>query len=195
MLEVGGSFNRHDGVFTASVSGVYVFSWSTYSCYNGDIVSELIVNSERRGGIRSDNLTVREDHSSSGCLVVDLSQGDIVFIFYTPNKFLNWINNQLPWILRVFIQWMVFEVPTKVILRSLVYLCFSSLRKIFFFVKRATVLFRINFKGDIKKKFHEKQKGNLCKHKRKGNRGLHCKLFFNFNTFTSRCLLQHISFS
>lgn len=86
MLEVGGSYNRHDGVFTASVSGVYVFSWSTYSGYNGDIVSELMVNSERRGGIRSDNLTVREDHSSSGCIVVDLSQGDIVFIFTHPTS-------------------------------------------------------------------------------------------------------------
>lgn len=80
ITNVGGSYNQHDGVFTAPISGVYVFNWNLYSSYHGDIISELMVNSDRKGGRRSDSLTVTEDHSSSGRVVVDISQGDIVFI-------------------------------------------------------------------------------------------------------------------
>uniref|UniRef100_A0A8W8J274 C1q domain-containing protein n=1 Tax=Magallana gigas TaxID=29159 RepID=A0A8W8J274_MAGGI len=80
ITNVGSSYNHHDGVFTAPVSGVYVFNWNIYSGFHGDVVSELMVNSDRKGGIRSDSLTVTEDHGSSGSVVVDISQGDIVFI-------------------------------------------------------------------------------------------------------------------
>lgn len=70
ITNVGSSYNRHDGVFTVPVSGV----------------TELMVNSDKKGGTRSDSHTVREDHSSSGCVVVEISQRDIVFIRTHPTS-------------------------------------------------------------------------------------------------------------
>lgn len=86
ITNVGGSYNHHDGVFTAPVSGVYVFNWSTYSGYNSDIFTVLMVNSNQKSGTRSDSLNVREDHTSSGCAVVEITQGDIVFIRTHPTS-------------------------------------------------------------------------------------------------------------
>ena len=67
-------------MFTAPTNGIYVFNWNLYSSYHGDVVSELMVNSNSKGCRRSDSSTVNEDHSSSGCVVVALNHGDIVFI-------------------------------------------------------------------------------------------------------------------
>lgn len=89
ITNVGGSYNHHDGVFMAPVSGVYVFyvfNWSTYSGYNSDIFTVLMVNSNQKSGTRSDSLNVREDHTSSGCAVVEITQGDIVFIRTHPTS-------------------------------------------------------------------------------------------------------------
>lgn len=84
ITNVGGSYNRHSGVFTAPVSGVYVFNWNIYSGFRGDITSELMVNSSRKGGRRSDSRVTNEDHSSSGCIVVNIKKGDVVFIRMHP---------------------------------------------------------------------------------------------------------------
>lgn len=86
ITNVGSSYNHHDGVFTAPISGVYVFTWKTYSGFNSDIYTVLMVNSDPKSGTRSDSHTVSEDHSSSGCLVVEISQGDIVFIKTHPTS-------------------------------------------------------------------------------------------------------------
>lgn len=80
ITNVGASYNHHDGVFTAPVSGVYVFNWNIYSSFNGDIFTELMVNSDKKGGARSDSHTVGEDHNSTHSIIVEISQGDIVFI-------------------------------------------------------------------------------------------------------------------
>lgn len=89
ITNVGGSYNRHDGVFTAPVTGVYVFNWNIYSSFKGDITSELMVNSVRKGGQRSDSRVTNEDHSSSGCVVVSIRRGDVVFIRIHPTHTLN----------------------------------------------------------------------------------------------------------
>ena len=80
VTNVGSAYNKHDGVFTAPTNVIYVFNWNLYSSYHGDVVSELMVNSNSKGDRRSDSTTVNEDHSSSGCVVVALNHGDIVFI-------------------------------------------------------------------------------------------------------------------
>lgn len=41
---------------------------------------------DRKGGILSDSLNVREAHSSSGCIVVKIRQGNIVFILTHPTN-------------------------------------------------------------------------------------------------------------
>ncbi|XP_056017323.1 complement C1q-like protein 4 [Ostrea edulis] len=84
ITNVGAAYNHHDGVFTAPTNGVYVFNWNLYSSYHGDLVSELMVNSAKKGGRRSDSLRVEEDHSSSGTVVVQINQGDVVYVRMHP---------------------------------------------------------------------------------------------------------------
>ena len=84
VTNVGSAYNKHDGVFTAPTNGIYVFNWNLYSSYHGDVISELMVNSDKKGARRSDSATVNEDHSSSGCVVVALNHGDIVFVRTHP---------------------------------------------------------------------------------------------------------------
>ncbi|XP_056017324.1 multimerin-2-like [Ostrea edulis] len=84
ITNVGVAYNHHDGVFTAPTNGVYVFNWNLYSSSHGDLVSELMVNSAQKGGRRSDSLRVEEDHSSSGTVVVQINQGDVVYVRMHP---------------------------------------------------------------------------------------------------------------
>lgn len=80
ITNVGDSYNPNDGAFRDPVGLVYVFNWNLYSSYHGDIISELMVNSVNLGGRRSDSNTNDEDHSSSGCVVVEIRQGDAVYV-------------------------------------------------------------------------------------------------------------------
>lgn len=53
-------------------------NWNPNSSYNGDVVSYLMVNSDKKGSRRSESKTDDEDHISSGCVVIEIKQGDIV---------------------------------------------------------------------------------------------------------------------
>lgn len=75
----GHSYNQNEGVFKAPVSRDYVFNGNLYSSLNGDVVSELMVNSDTMGGSRSVSETDDGDHISSDCVVVEIRQGDIVY--------------------------------------------------------------------------------------------------------------------
>ncbi|XP_078311036.1 uncharacterized protein LOC144618570 [Crassostrea virginica] len=80
ITNIGSAYSPNTGVFTAPMTGVFVFNWNLYSGYRGDLVSNLMVNSDNKGGRRSDSAIVDEDHSSSGCVVVALNQGDEVYV-------------------------------------------------------------------------------------------------------------------
>lgn len=80
ITNIGSAYSPNTGVFTAPMTGVFVFNWNLYSGYRGDLVSNLMVNSDNKGDRRSDNAIVDEDHSSSGCVVVALNQGDEVYV-------------------------------------------------------------------------------------------------------------------
>lgn len=80
IINVGGFYNWYSGVFMVLVSGVYVFNWNIYSCFRGDIILELMVNFFRKGGRWLDSWVINEDYSFSGCIVVNIRKGDVVFI-------------------------------------------------------------------------------------------------------------------
>ena len=80
VTNIESAYSPNTGVFTAPINGVFVFNWNLYSGYRGVLISNLMVNSDNKGGRRSDSTTSDEDHSSSGCLVVALHQGDEVFV-------------------------------------------------------------------------------------------------------------------
>lgn len=80
IINVGGFYNWYSGVFMVLVSGVYVFNWNIYSGFWGDIILELMVNFFRKGGRWLDSWVIKEDYSFSGCIVVNIKKGDVVFI-------------------------------------------------------------------------------------------------------------------
>lgn len=80
LTNAGSSYNQRDGVFTAPTAGVYVFHWVTYSQHQGDVITELVINSVSRGCSRSDSHTLDEHHASSGLVVLHVSQGDLVSV-------------------------------------------------------------------------------------------------------------------
>ncbi|XP_062615800.1 uncharacterized protein LOC134277488 [Saccostrea cucullata] len=80
ITNVGSFYNHHDGIFTTPTNGVYVFIWNLYSSFHDKVMSELMVNSASKGTRLSSGYTVNEDHSSSGTVVVEISQGDVVYI-------------------------------------------------------------------------------------------------------------------
>jgi hypothetical protein len=85
ITNVAGAYNRHDGVFTAPTNGIYAFIWNLYTSQHGSIVSQLMINSAPKGGRRSDSGRSDEDHSSSGTVVVQLNQGDVVYVRTHPS--------------------------------------------------------------------------------------------------------------
>ncbi|OWF49073.1 uncharacterized protein LOC110452236 [Mizuhopecten yessoensis] len=79
LLDIGGNYNKADGVYIVPVSGVYVFTWITTGESTANVVTELVINGSPRGRIFSDPDAAHWD-SSTGLIVTSASVGDHVFI-------------------------------------------------------------------------------------------------------------------
>ena len=90
VTNIGGNYNFHTGIFTATESGVYVFSWTVF-CDNGNYyTSELIKNSSAEGGITCQSIYHHPEYnflnSASSVVVLQLYSGDVVYVRTNPTN-------------------------------------------------------------------------------------------------------------
>lgn len=83
VTNLGNGYNKHTGFFTPPVSGVYVFTWTTFACANSYFPVEITVNSSPIGV--TFNHGPNTYNAVTGVVVVDVNQGDSVGIRTRPN--------------------------------------------------------------------------------------------------------------
>ena len=84
VTNVGGNYNRHSGIFTSSSHGVYVFSWTLFCETGGYLYSEVVINSNPVGALRCSAEGATNMRHVTGVVVVEVNQGDIVYIRNNP---------------------------------------------------------------------------------------------------------------
>ncbi|XP_052072215.1 uncharacterized protein LOC127710429 [Mytilus californianus] len=67
-----------------SVTGVYVFIWTVASSSHSFIYSQMVINSYPFGAIFTDSDEIGDYHTSTGNVVAELNQGDVVYIRTHP---------------------------------------------------------------------------------------------------------------
>ena len=83
----GNHYNAFSGIFTASQHGVYVFTWNLYCGENGGFIySQLVVNSDVVGAIYTDAVGSDYVRTTTGVVVVEINNGDIVFVRVHPTR-------------------------------------------------------------------------------------------------------------
>ncbi|XP_062611252.1 complement C1q tumor necrosis factor-related protein 3-like [Saccostrea cucullata] len=84
ITNVGGYYNRHMGIFSSPVNGVYTFSWTLYCISDGYIYSEIVVNSNAAGAMYCDGQGALSLRHTTGVVVVEINLGDVVYIRTHP---------------------------------------------------------------------------------------------------------------
>lgn len=79
-LNKGNGYKAFDGIFIAPTSGTYVFSWSFMSDVHGNVITELTKNADVIGNRFADSLNSAVYDFSTGTVVVDILQGDHVYV-------------------------------------------------------------------------------------------------------------------
>ena len=86
----GNHYNTFSGIFTASQHGVYVFTWNLYCGGNGGFIySQLVVNSDVVGAMVTDARGTDYARTTTGVVVVEINNGDIVFVRIHPTNLHN----------------------------------------------------------------------------------------------------------
>jgi glucuronosyltransferase len=80
LTNIGGAYNGKSGIFACHQPGVYVFYWVTTNKDTTYMDSELVVNGEEQCQAFSDSGNHNDYTVASNTVVVDLKQGDQVWI-------------------------------------------------------------------------------------------------------------------
>jgi hypothetical protein len=84
VTNLGNGYNKHTGFFTPPVSGVYVFTWTTFSCLSSRFPIQITVNSNPLGVTFSESASTVYN-GVTGVVVIHVNQGDSVGIRTRPN--------------------------------------------------------------------------------------------------------------
>lgn len=84
VTNIGNHYNKHTAAFTAPQHGVYVFTWNLYCNTGGYVYSQLVVNSNVVGAMFTDAEGASNIRSHTGIVVVEVNQGDVVFVRTHP---------------------------------------------------------------------------------------------------------------
>ncbi|XP_062570310.1 cerebellin-1-like [Saccostrea cucullata] len=86
LTNVGHGNNKHSGIFTAPHTGIYVFAWTVYCDPHGYIFSQIAINSNLVGASFTDAYDSTYTQTSNGLIVVEINEGDTVFIRTHPTN-------------------------------------------------------------------------------------------------------------
>lgn len=86
ITNAGNGYHPHSGTFIAPRSGYYVFTWSFRIQHDAHISTELVVNGTPQGSVYYD-ATEKVGGNTSGTVVVQVNQGDEVFIRITNDYY------------------------------------------------------------------------------------------------------------
>ncbi|XP_052693526.1 complement C1q-like protein 4 isoform X2 [Crassostrea angulata] len=108
VTNTGGKFNSKTGVFTCPTQGVYAFSWTVYCSNGGYLISELVVNSRSVGDMLCSGQGDDNIRHTSSVAVVELNEGDRVYVRTHPIAVLNGVLWSGPTYLSSFSGWTIF---------------------------------------------------------------------------------------
>ena len=77
---LGSAYNKHTGIFMTPDDGVYVFTWTIFSNFNSQILTQIVVNSGAFDSMITDSQEIHDVHSTTKTIVVSLTRGDVVYV-------------------------------------------------------------------------------------------------------------------
>lgn len=84
VTNLGNGYNHFSGIFSVPTSGVYVFSWTIADSAGGYVFSELVVNADVVGAILTNTSAGADRLSTTGLVVKEARQGDVVYVRTSP---------------------------------------------------------------------------------------------------------------
>ena len=89
LTNIGNGYNAAKGIFTAPVSGTYLFSWNIRSGYHASIISKLMVNGRPMQATHTDSSLDTQygfEAHSSKTVILTINEADQVWIENFPQR-------------------------------------------------------------------------------------------------------------
>ncbi|XP_063427001.1 uncharacterized protein LOC134710561 [Mytilus trossulus] len=81
---VGGHYNKFSGMFTVPENGIYVFTWTVVCDIHAQRITQIVVNAAVVGAAMCDAQGGSYFRTTTGLVVVEVNQGEVVFIRTHP---------------------------------------------------------------------------------------------------------------